>query len=782
MIFLKYIEITEIPIKEESTDHSIHPASSIAQRINDPTGYVELRYVNENGFLHCYIGVANDLVHQATIELNRTGYTSSIVKDLPPIQTEDVLIRTIISSPIVMPNSAPRFENVFGSIEDNSFKHRSIFALLKTLSYNSGFSIVIGCGRTLDTASSTFLHNSSQVHEGVTAQLLNAAKLHPAIICSFSSESKYAEMIANELCYVFGGLTALKIQKRQIDKEVFSLDLNDPKQKKYGRLPILFTPDEINAFSNMDGARCQKGLKYNKDSLFLSEYSCDLPKAELQFGKSFNSNDPVGIPLKTVSQHIFIGGAPGTGKGNLLFSLAYQLHQAKIPFLLIESAKSEMHHLHRVIESLQVWRPINGEYVLNPFALPDDISLDEYRASLLSMMRVCFKLEGSLEELFLETLRICFSSYGYSGDSKNTDPGTIPFGINEFMRTYRELLQHKGYSDKVESDMKTAGLTRLQALYNENKPVYDSIHSIPICELTNGYNLIQLNSLTTPESKQLFATILLISLGAWLKLKMKNEDNKDLQFVIMLDESHNLLKGVSNSRGGVFSFSDDFLSLLLEMRSLGIGFIIADQSSNNLPSDMAAACATKVFLGGSRYSGIDSFRTEFGMDDKSLSNLYLLDKGEGCFYTYGMPVGATFISPHIIEKFGVNQLYPVNNAFLKSNPRYTIETFQECRECSGHSHCTLECKTKASSISETVFSQVGYLLKLYEKAKKPEEKQVIMTKFSNALAKLTLPYNGVLLVCCITQFVRACKRECNVIINSNELIKGVLKWRETNGN
>ena len=262
---------------------------------------------------------------------------------------------------------------------------------------------------------------------------------------------------------------------------------------------------------------------------------------------------------------------------------------------------------------------------------------------------------------------------------------------------------------------------------------------------------------------------------------MRNEDDKDLQFVIMLDESHNLLKGVSNSRGGMFSFSVDFLSLLLVMRSLGIGFIIADQSSNNLPFDMAAACATKVFLGGSRYSGIESFRTELGLDDKSLSNLYLLDKGEGCFYTYGMPVAVTFTSPHIIKKFGVNQPYPVFNDFLRTNPRYTIETFQECKNCLSHNHCSLECKTKATGISETIFSEVGYLLKLYEKSTKTEDKRGLMTKFSNALVTKTLPYNGDILICCITQFVRACKRGCRVPIDSNELIKNIFKWRETHG-
>ena len=293
--------------------------------------------------------------------------------------------------------------------------------------------------------------------------------------------------------------------------------------------------------------------------------------------------------------------------------------------------------------------------------------------------------------------------------------------------------------------------------------------------------MIQLNSLTTPESKQLFATILLISLGAWLKLKMKNANNKDLQFVIILDESHNLLKGVSNSRGGTFSFSEDFLALLLEMRSLGIGFIIADQSSNNLPMDMAAACATKVFLGGSRYSGIENFNVEFGMDETSLNNLYLLDKGEGCFYTYGMPVALPFTSPHIIQKFNVNQAYPIYNDFLLNNPRYTIETYNECNSCPGKGNCSLECKTQASGISETLFSELGGYLRKIETISDQNEKNKLKATLYKKLSEKTSLYNGVLLECCVTQFTRTCNRENNLKINSIKLLENIREWRHKHG-
>ena len=82
--------------------------------------------------------------------------------------------------------------------------------------------------------------------------------------------------------------------------------------------------------------------------------------------------------------------------------------------------------------------------------------------------------------------------------------------------------------------------------------------------------------------------------------------------MIILDEAHNLLRGAEKSDGeGVYSFAENFQNLLLEMRSIGVGFIIADQTADNVPTTIPDICGTKVFLGPSRFSGIERYAALF---------------------------------------------------------------------------------------------------------------------------------------------------------------------------
>lgn len=63
----------------------------------------------------------------------------------------------------------------------------------------------------------------------------------------------------------------------------------------------------------------------------------------------------------------------------------------------------------------------------------------------------------------------------------------------------------------------------------------------------------------------MFATMILISLAAYLRINAKHSSR--LQLVIILDEAHNLLRGAEKSDGeGVYSFAENFQNLLLEMR------------------------------------------------------------------------------------------------------------------------------------------------------------------------------------------------------------------------
>lgn len=148
--------------------------------------------------------------------------------------------------------------------------------------------------------------------------------------------------------------------------------------------------------------------------------------------------------------------------------------------LLLESAKEEQHYLRKTMQNLRVWRPQSGNFVLNPFALPPNVTLEQYRASLKEILQTCVKGDGPLEELYQTTLTRCFAKYGYTQASMMYSPGTIPFGLHEFMLEFNRLLDQNGYSGKTMADIKSAGRTRMHALLDANPDVYDTaVQPIP---------------------------------------------------------------------------------------------------------------------------------------------------------------------------------------------------------------------------------------------------------------------------------------------------------------
>ena len=83
--------------------------------------------------------------------------------------------------------------------------------------------------------------------------------------------------------------------------------------------------------------------------------------------------------------------------------------------------------------------------------------------------------------------------------------------------------------------------------------------------------------------------------------------------MILVDESHNLFAGAEGP------FARDFQNLLLELRSVGVAFLLADQSLDALPRVVSDTPANKIFLSGARSSGILPYAGELGLDDAKLN-------------------------------------------------------------------------------------------------------------------------------------------------------------------
>ena len=254
----------------------------------------------------------------------------------------------------------------------------------------------------------------------------------------------------------------------------------------------------------------------------------------------------------------------------------------------------------------------------------------------------------------------------------------------------------------------------------------------------------------------MFASMLLLFISTWLRLRGTHCADRPVKLAIILDESHNLLQPATDSQGRVFSFARDFSNMLLELRSQGVAILLADQNSANIPREITDVCATKVFMGHSASCGIADTLPDTAADDTALEHLYLMGPGEGCVFTHGMPHAEYFSSPNVIGKFHLEKPCPRQNQFLERNPRFSLETFCECRSCHARGTCTQADKTAARRTASVLYQRYGSSLGALVKKGSGKEIGKVMIQ---VLGDIDKAHTGPRRICTVIQFVREFNRE-----------------------
>ena len=723
----KYLQIKAFPFNNnEFFDES--PILSILSHFDhEKDEFLKVLIMKRSGILQCSL-VFDDKYTSIFCEVLRS-YNYIVDPDFtmhPDIHLES---KTVLHRKVWLEVGT---KNLSISQISNSINSPTINYMLSTGSDGVGFLIVLG-----------HLHHNTSVNPLFSAQnalceyyvvdpeavdsLINADKYFSASIFTLGSEQEQLNL-AMELSHVVSGWdytvcpNTLELESIDFDSFLDDFESNSMIDRRLSKLLTTVTKDELDTLLFVYDLVAQNdSLTRNLNSLWdldVSRYFEKVGKS-ICLGTSICGEYEYHLAWHKLRQGLLIVGSSGSGKGNQLFRIIEQLNKDEVPMLIFESAKQEMHHLLKnkdgedVVSNLKTWRPTAGEFLFNPFEIPEGLTLTEYRASLVQMLRTCFRLDGPLEELFVSTLNRCFYKYQYTDSSNSSESTVQKWGLYEFIVEYSRMIKESGYSPKTKDDMRQAGLTRLRALLDSNPDVYDTNRSIQLVDLIQEKccNLIQLNSLPTIDAKQSLATMILIALGAYMQLRFQHcGDQEKLRLVIIMDESHNLLKSVSDINGITYSFADDFANLMLTLRSVGVGFIISDQTTANIPKVITDACDSKMFMGSSKFSGIADYLDFLGADDNLLRNLYRLTKGTGVFSFSGSPHCVVFQTDNYIDEFALAEDVAICNDFMQLPEWQKAATFFECRYCPywrDDSKCNLKSKQIARQVSSQFVFKEG---------------------------------------------------------------------------
>lgn len=385
-----------------------------------------------------------------------------------------------------------------------------------------------------------------------------------------------------------------------------------------------------------------------------------VPKGSISLGR-FGSTGWAFEPANAFTKHCLITGFTGSGKTVTVLSLLHQFWiDCNIPFLVIESAKQEYRGLLRVegfddTDNLRVYtlgNEVCAPFRLNPFELLPGVRVEAHISKLQTCFEGALPPIGPLSSLIHEALLIVYREKGWRLTDQCSRPGekvwrSFPT-MSDFARVVQELITVRGYQGEIRDNLTAAISGRIKPLTLGSKGrMFDTQHSIPApTDLFNIPTILELNDLNQ-DDKALVVMFLLTLLREYRETAPALAG--ELKHVTVVEEAHNVLEDVQSKGSAEGSSADtrykavqSFCNMLAEIRSLGEGLIIADQSPEKLAPD--AMRNTNVQIAHQLRDSRDreAIAKAMIMDDEQRDFLGKLAPGNAALFVTGLEK-ATFI-------------------------------------------------------------------------------------------------------------------------------------------
>lgn len=403
------------------------------------------------------------------------------------------------------------------------------------------------------------------------------------------------------------------------------------------RLPYVITVEEATEFFRLPlgTQRIAAGLPINDTESSSKTYSNNLINAgDIEIGllKSSGNKDTIGITLKDLAKHLLVVGTPGSGKTTFSVGLLDRLWKDHhIPFLVIEPAKNEYRALVQSIPDLQVFTPgknFISPFVFNPFIPPKNVKLETYKSTLKTAFSAAVSMSTPLDKIFEEAINNCYSDFRWLDTYTSDDKGQN-FNISDFIKCFQKTFDEIGYTGDAKN-IGRAGVVRLNSLVN----LFDNYFSIPIEDLLKKPTIIELAAIENSDQKALIIALLLLSILAYVNSNYVGEGG--LKNVILLEEAHVLLDADSNGSQGDANPSAIAQGLvkrmLAEIRSYGVGLVIADQSPRKVSTDVVGLTDMKVVFRLVESVDKQIIADSMNMSDSQIQRLSRLKPGEAFLF------------------------------------------------------------------------------------------------------------------------------------------------------
>ena len=365
---------------------------------------------------------------------------------------------------------------------------------------------------------------------------------------------------------------------------------------------------------------------------------------------------PIYLTPDIINKHVFVTGASGSGKTSTVHQVLRKLrsdewkkeNNEKIPFLVIEPVKTEYRKLRKHLDDLRVFTP--GDPLRSPFCInplqphAPDRPAWEHISLLDSLFRAALPMQDILPVLLRRGISDVYKNRGWnlsSSNEFNDNTRNIP-DMGELLETVKNRLEDEtSYRDDVKNNLMAAFDTRISRLMEPPmQHIFALRETVPsIKELISHPTVVELDHLNEDDAN-LVTLFLLFAIREYLR-KTYDESKPGLRLVLVLEEAHRFLKGDHSPEAAEGAFdprmeATKFIEkLLAEMRALGLGIIISDQSASGIGSSILRNTRTKIIHQCSEPQDLATMAASMALDAEHTEQIRFMRAGEAFYSSDG---------------------------------------------------------------------------------------------------------------------------------------------------
>lgn len=364
------------------------------------------------------------------------------------------------------------------------------------------------------------------------------------------------------------------------------------------------------------------------------------PEDRMTLGKVFDlgsiTNKKVELDNKSLNMHTFITGSTGSGKSNTVYQILTELHQDKIPFLVVEPAKGEYKDIFGNWPDVNVFstNPKIAPLInLNPFMFPESIHVLEHVDGLVEIFSVCWPMYDAMPAFLKEAILKSYEVIGWDLGSSTYEGEGIEYPDFEILsEQLQKLINDTDYSAEVKGNYSGALVTRVKSLaVGLNRFIFTN-NQTPYKELFDQNCILDISRVKSIETKALIMGLMVYILNEY-RVDTKDGNNIGLKHVTVLEEAHNLLKNSSGRESDLVGKSVEMITnTIAEIRTYGEGFVIVDQSPSSVDIAAIKNTNTKIVLRTPEANDREAVGHSMGLTPNQVNEIAKLPSGVAVVY------------------------------------------------------------------------------------------------------------------------------------------------------